>query len=122
MQVESLRIEDGRVYFRLLVHNRNDHVLYLSEAAVAMRIDDIELFNAAWQLDLDMGPRGRELISLDASAMQAAAEILSALGPSDAAGIPFELSAEFVIEDMRDAEIGQRGFLHPVPGQPGVFR
>ena len=110
------------VYFRLLVHNRNDHVLYLSEAAVAMRIDGIELFNAAWQLDLDMGPRGRELISLDASAMQAAAEILSALGPSDAAGVPFELSAEFVIEDMRNAEIGQRGFLHPVPGQPGVFR
>ncbi|HMB40219.1 MAG TPA: hypothetical protein VKO85_14160 [Wenzhouxiangellaceae bacterium] len=122
LQVESLRIEDGMVYFRLLVHNRNDHVLYLSEAAVAMRIDGIELFNAAWQLDLDMGPRGRELISLDASAMQAAAEILSALGPSDAAGVPFELSAEFVIEDMRNAEIGQRGFLHPVPGQPGVFR
>ena len=54
--------------------------------------------------------------------MQAATEILPALGSSDTAGVPFELSAEFVIADMRDAEIGQRGFLHPVPGQPGEFR
>jgi len=122
LQVESLRIEDGKVYFRLLVHNRNDHVLYLSEAAVAMRIDGAELFNAAWQLDLDMGPRGRELVSLDAAAVQPAAEALSAAGSSSPAGVPFELSAEFVIADMRDAEIGQRGFLHPVPGQPGEFR
>ncbi len=122
LQVENLRIEDGMVYFRLLVHNRNDHVLYLSEAAVAMRIDGNELFNAAWQLDLDMSPRGRELVSLDATAMPAAAGILSSVRPSDVAGVPFELSAEFVIEDMRDAEISQRGFLHPVPGQPGEFR
>lgn len=122
LQVESLRVEDGKVHFRLLVHNRNDHVIYLSEAAVAMRIDGAELFNAAWQLDLDMGPRGRELVSLDATAMQAAAELLSDGAPTSPAGVPFELSAEIVIADMRDAEIGQRGFLHPVPGQPGEFR
>ncbi|MBL37162.1 MAG: hypothetical protein CMP07_02015 [Xanthomonadales bacterium] len=122
LQVENLRIEDGVVHFRLLVHNRNDHVLYLSEAAVAMRIDGTELFNAAWQLDLDMGPRGRELVTLDAPATPAGAEILSAAGQSGRAGLPFELSSAFVIEDMRDAEIGQKGFLHPVPGQPGEFR
>lgn len=122
LQVESLRIDDGTVHFRLLIHNRNDHVLYLSEAAVAMRVDGSELFNAAWQLDLDMGPRGRELVSLDAPALAAAADILSAPDRFGDAGVPFELSAEFVIEDMRDAEIGQRGFLHPVPGQPGEFR
>jgi len=122
LQVENLRIEDGMVYFRLLVHNRNDHVLYLSEAAVAMRIDGAELFNASWQLNLDMSPRGRELVSLDAPARPATAKILSALGQSHAAGVPFELSSEFVIEDMRDSEINQEGFLHPVPGQPGEFR
>lgn len=122
LQVESLRIDDGTVHFRLLIHNRNDHVLYLSEAAVAMRVDGSELFNAAWQLDLDMGPRGRELVSLDAPALKAAADILSTPDGFVGAGVPFELSAEFVIEDMRDAEIGQTGFLHPVPGQPGEFR
>lgn len=122
IQVESLRIEDDTVYFRLLVHNRNDHVLYLSEATVTMRIDGSELFNAAWQLDLDMSPRGRELISLDAPAMQAAAKILPGPGPSNTTGVPFELSAELVFGDMRNAEVDQRGFLHPVPGQPGEFR
>lgn len=122
LQVESLRIQDGMVYFRLLVHNLNDHVVYLSEATVSMRIDGTELFNAARQLDLDMGPRGRELISLDAPAGPAAAEILSGLGQSAGAGIPFELSGEFVIEGMGDAQIDQKGFLHPVPGQPGAFR
>lgn len=122
LQVESLRIENDTVHFRLLVHNRNDHVLYLSEAAVAMRIDGAELFNAAWQLDLDMGPRGRELVSLDAPAVPAGAEILATFDRSDRSGVPFELSAELVIDDMRDAEIGQKGFLHPVPGQPGQFR
>lgn len=122
LQVENLRIEDGTVHFRLLVHNRNDHVLYLSEVAVAMRIDGTELFNAAWQLDLDMGPRGRELVTLDAPAMPAGVETLSAFGSSGSTGVPFELSSAFVIEGMRDAEIGQSGFLHPVPGQPGEFR
>lgn len=122
IQVESLRIEDGVVHFRLLVHNRNDHVLYLSEAAVAMRIDGTELFNAAWQLDLDMGPRGRELVSLDAEATPAATTILAALGDSGEDSVSFELSSEIVIDGQRDAEIGQKGFLHPVPGQPGEFR
>ena len=69
-----------------------------------------------------MGPRGRELVTLDAPATPAGAEILSAAGQSGRAGLPFELSSAFVIEDMRDAEIGQKGFLHPVPGQPGEFR
>lgn len=122
LQVESLRIENGTVYFRLLLHNRNDHDLYLSEAAVAMRIDGTELFNAAWQLDLDMGPRGRELVSLDAPALPDAAERVLADAGRDEAGVPFELSSEIVIEGQRDAEIGQNGFLHPVPGQPGEFR
>lgn len=122
LQVENLRIEDGVVHFRLLVHNRNDHVIYLSEAAVAMRIKGVELFNAAWQLDLDMGPRGRELVSLDAPAMPTAADILLAPEATVEAGVPFELTSEIVIRDMRDAEIGQTGFLHPVPGQPGEFR
>jgi hypothetical protein len=122
LQVENLRIHDGMVHFRLLVHNRNDHALYLSQAAVAMRIDGTELFNAAWQLDLDMGPRGRELVSLDAPAMPAAAEILLTLAQSGRTNVPFELSSDIVIENMRNAEIGQKGFLHPVPGQPGEFR
>jgi len=122
LQVENLSIKDGTVYFRLLVHNRNDHVLYLSEAAVEMRIDGTELFDAAWQLDLDIGPRGRELVSLDTPARPAAASILSARGQAGDTGVPFELASEFVIENMRDSEISQKGFLHPVPGQPGEFR
>lgn len=122
IQVENLRIEEGVVYFRLLVHNRNDHAIYLSKAAAAMRINGAELFNAAWQLDLDMGPRGRELISLEAPAAPAAAGVLVTPDAAGNTGLPFELSSEIVIEGMRDAEIGQTGFLHPVPGQPGEFR
>lgn len=120
--VESLRVEDGMAYFRLLVHNRNDHDLFLESAAIAMRIDDAELFNAAWQLDLDIGPRGRELVSLDAPAFPIAAEVLSALGQSSGANVRFAMSSEIAIEGQRDAEIRQDGFLHPVPGQPGHFR
>lgn len=122
LQVESLRIENGTVHFRLLVHNRNDHVLYLSEAGVAMRVDGTGLFDAAWRVDLDMGPRGRELVSLDAAARPAGVDILAAIEQSGRSSVPFELSSEIVIEGQRDAEISQQGFLHPVPGQPGVFR
>lgn len=122
LQVESLRVEDGMVHFRLLVHNRNDHVIFLSKAAVAMRIEGLELFNAAWDLDLDMGPRGRELVSLDAPAMPGGAGVLETVEQSGRLSAPFELSSEIMIDGQRDAEIGQEGFLHPVPGQPGVFR
>ncbi|MEX0916235.1 MAG: hypothetical protein WD397_00770 [Wenzhouxiangellaceae bacterium] len=120
--VESLRVDDDLVHFRLLVHNRNDHDLYLESAAMAMRVDDTELFNAAWELDLKISPRGRELVSLDAPAMPIAAEILLTLAQSRGANVRFELSSEISIEGQRDAKIGQEGFLYPVPGQPGHFR
>ncbi|HKL50539.1 MAG TPA: hypothetical protein VJ908_05185 [Wenzhouxiangellaceae bacterium] len=122
LQVENLRIEDGTVHFRLLVHNRNDHVLFLSRAAVAMRVDGTELFNAAWQLDLDMGPRGRELVRLDAPAMPSGAAILEAIERSGDDSVPFELASEIVIDGQRDAETVQQGFLHPVPGMAGEYR
>lgn len=122
LQIENLRIDGGIVHFRLLLHNRNDHVLYLSEANITMRIDETDLFDAAWRLDLDMSPRGRELISLDAPALTVAAERLLANAGRGAAGVPFELSSEIVIEGQKKAEIEHTGFLHPVPGQPGEFR
>lgn len=120
--VESLRVEDGMAYFRLLVHNRNDHDVFLESAAIAMRIDDAELFNAAWQLDLDIGPRGRELVRLDAPALPVAAKRLAALAQSSGANVRFAMTSEIAIQGQRDAEIEQDGFLHPVPGQPGHFR
>lgn len=122
LQVESLRVDEGTVYFRLLLHNRNDHDIFLSEANVGMRIDGSELFSDTWQLDLDVGPRGRELVSLDAPARQEAADLLSTAGSSGAGGMPFELAAEILMDSMRNAEISVKGFLHPVPGQPGTFR
>lgn len=122
LQVENLRIDGDVVRFRLLVHNRNDHELLLESASAAMRIDGAELFNAAWELHLDISPRGRELVRLDAAAMPAGVEALAGLGGSSRDGIEFELSSEIVIEGQRDAKTVQEGFLYPVPGQPGHFR
>ncbi|MBS3822546.1 MAG: hypothetical protein KGY53_01465 [Wenzhouxiangellaceae bacterium] len=122
LQVESLRIENDRVHFRLLVHNRNDHELLLQSAAMSMRIGNAELFDAAWELDLDIGARGRELVRLDAPAMPIGAEILTGLGASPGTSVEFELSSNIAIDGQRDAETVQEGFLFPVPGQAGQFR
>lgn len=122
LQVESLRIEQEVVHIGLLVHNRNDHSLFIEKAVVAMRIDGDELFNAGWRLDLDIGPRGRELVGLEAPAMQPAAGRLSDIGATPGTGVAYELSSEIVLGGQRDARKGQQGFLYPVPGQPGHYR
>jgi len=122
VDVESLRVENDTVYFRVLMHNRNDHELFIESAAMAMRIDAAGLFDSAWQLDLDIAPRGRELVSLDAPAMPIAAELLEAIQGSPGASVQFALSGKIVIEGQGDAELEREGFLYPVPGQPGQFR
>lgn len=122
LQVESLRMDGEEVHLGLRIHNRNDHELVLHSAAMEMRVNDNELFNATHELALDIGPRGRELVRLDAPALPSGAKILNAPQPSPDASFEFELSSEIVIDGQKDAKNVEQGFLYPVPGQPGHFR
>lgn len=122
VRVESLWIEGERVNLSLRIHNRNDHPLLLESVAVAMRIKDAELFDASRALDLDISPRGRELVRMDAPALPGGAQLLTRVKSSPEAGLEFELSSEITIDDQKDAKSVDQGFLYPVPGQPGHFR
>jgi hypothetical protein len=122
LQVESLQMEGDTVHLGVRIHNRNDHALMLQSAAMEMRVNNHELFNATRELALDIGPRGRELVRLNAPALPAGAKILDAWHSSPGASFEFELSSEVVIDGQKDAKNVEQGFLYPVPGQPGHFR
>lgn len=123
LQVESLRMDAGVAHLALLVHNRNDHAMLLESAMLDMRIDGAELFSATRELALDISPRGRERITLDAPALPEGAQILDGSQRSRTGkGLQFELSSQFLIDGQRDAQDTWQGFLYPVPGQPGHFR
>lgn len=122
VKVESLRLEGGSVRLGLRIDNHNDHELLVESAAVAMRVNDIELFDTARRLELDISPRGRELVHLDAPVLPGGAQLLERLERSPGPQIEFELSSELVIDGQKDAENVEQGFLYPVPGQPGHFR
>jgi hypothetical protein len=122
VKVDSLRIENGRVHLGLHMHNRNDHELLLQSAAIAMRVNDIELLDSVRALELDISPRGRELVHLDAPALPGGAQLLTGLETSPGASIEFELSSDITIDGQKNATSVEQGFLFPVPGQPGHFR
>lgn len=122
VKVESLRIESGRVNLGLRIHNHNDHELLLQSVAIAMHVSDVELFDSTRRLALDIGPRGREVVQLDAPLLPDGARLLSRLEGSRGTHIEFELSSEIMIDGQKDAKSVDQGFLYPVPGQPGQFR
>ena len=122
LQVENLALERSRVELGLILHNRNDHPIAVTGAQLTMRVEGELLFEENWTLALDIGPRLRERVRLDAAAGEDAVGRLKEIAAERDASISYRLTGELRIDGADDSERSVRGFLHPVPGQPGQFR
>lgn len=122
LQVENLALAASRVELGLILHNRNDHPITVTGAQLTMRVEGELLLDEDWPLTLDIGPRLREHVRLEASARSNAVRRLEDITVERDASIAFRLTGELRIDGINDSERSMRGFLHPVPGQPGHFR
>ncbi|MGK7294928.1 MAG: LEA type 2 family protein [Candidatus Wenzhouxiangella sp. M2_3B_020] len=122
LQVENLALEPSRVELGLILHNRNDHPITVTGAQLTMRVEGELLLDEDWPLALDIGPRLREHVRLEASARGDAVRRLENIMAERDASIAFRLTGELRIDGIDDSGRSVRGFLHPVPGQPGQFR
>ncbi|MDT8409290.1 MAG: hypothetical protein RQ741_06800 [Wenzhouxiangellaceae bacterium] len=122
LELESLELENSVASARLLVHNRNDETLFIESASLSLELEDSELFSDSWPLRLDIGSRGRENVRLQSRASDRGAARLGALDRGEAASVAYRLLGELVLSNQSNVKVEQRGFLHPVPGQPGRYR
>ena len=116
--LESVTIVDQQVQLNLLIENRNDIVVGLQAANLRMSFDETMLFETEWSTSLDLDPRGRESLRIT---IDAEAEGLALLQSTETARA-YELRGLLQFEDLQDFPVNLRGFLHPVPGQPGRYR
>ena len=83
-----------------------------------MMLDDTALFEHASPTTLEVDPRGRELLQMRLNAQFEGLDRLNNIETSQA----YRLEGELQFEELRDYPVRLRGFLHPVPGQPGRYR
>lgn len=118
VSLESVAVVDRRIEINLLIENRNDHVIVLHTSDVQMAFDDTLLFETVSSGSLDIGPRGRESLRIATEAYGEGLELLQSTETARA----YQLRGLLEFEDLRSYPLNLRGFLHPVPGQPGRYR
>ncbi|MEM7052974.1 MAG: hypothetical protein AAF446_00355, partial [Pseudomonadota bacterium] len=117
LSLESVTIVDRQVRVNLLVENRNDHLIMLQSADLIMRLGETVLFENASPRTLEIDPRGRESLQMMLNVNFDGLDQLQRIETSQA----YELEGKLQFENLRDYPLRLRGFLHPVPGQPGRF-
>ena len=118
VSLESVTIIDQRIELNLLIENRNDHVIVLHTSDLRMSFEDTQLFETVWSSTLDIDPRGRESLRITTDADSEGLDLLQGTETARA----YRLRGLLQFEDLSSYPLNLRGFLHPVPGQPGRYR
>ena len=118
LSLESVTVVDRQLQINLMIENRNDDSIFLEAVDLQMVLGDTPLFEHASPRTLEIDPRGREALELVLNANYDGLEILNAIETSQV----YRLEGKLEFSDIRDYPVRLRGFLHPVPGQPGRYR
>jgi len=122
VQPESLMLRDDAARLSVRIDNLNDHAIELEQLQLTLRFDpDTEFTTTDWPLALDIGPRGRDVVTRPVTIPPSARARLEALRDQNSSS-SLELRYSAKVRGQRAAKGGQRVFLHPVPGQPDQFR
>ena len=128
--LEGLERQNEQITLLLGLRNINDRTLPLTEVKVELSSGDDQIVTARHQPDFEIGPRGREVFSLRASGEPAGLALLDRFSPGagerngreQPGPINWTMQVHLTDDRGRTRTTEARGFLHPVPGQPGRFR
>ena len=128
--LDGLQREDDQVILSLGLRNINDQALPLSELEVRLSVGGGLLLNVVHLPDFEIGPRGREVLTLrgrgDAAGLQVLERLESAAGRGTDQGLAsstdFAMTVRLANARGRSRTAEVSGFVHPVPGRPGRFR
>jgi hypothetical protein len=122
VQLENLRLDDGRARIGVLLHNPNDHPIQVRTVELEMSVAGNRLFSDRWSVMLDIGARGRERLGLETRGELVAARQLAELDGRPDARTRYRLRAAIGLAEEEPVAREREGYLHPVPGQPGSYR
>ncbi len=104
----------------VMIRNVNDLRLEADAVSLRLHVDGRLLAQVDAQIvELNLPPRGREILRIEALAMADAVAALDELAGGQRRNLPWDLELYF---DGRRGRVEASGFLHAVPGQPGRFR
>jgi len=120
--VDGMTREGDRIMVDLALRNVNDEALELAVVDLELRLDETPPATGRKETPLRISARGREVLELALEAGPAARARLDALEAGEAPGLRWQMNLVLVAAGGKRLETETRGWLHPVPGQPGRFR
>lgn len=128
--LDALERQGERITLFVGLRNINDGPLPLGEVEVRLRIDGVGLVSVVQAPEIEIGPRGREVLTLRGRGDAEGLTVLDRLdprsaganGPSALNNLSWHMELRLADERGRSRTAEISGFLHPVPGQPGRFR
>ncbi|TVR94898.1 MAG: hypothetical protein EA418_09130 [Wenzhouxiangellaceae bacterium] len=122
VMLETLSLDGEGVVLQLAVRNINDTRLQINRVNVELRLDSAAAASLnSVPVDVQIPPRGRDMLHFEAMLEPRAVELLAALENNDRNSVGWQIEITFDPDRGRQRSEGS-GFLHPVPGQPGRFR
>ncbi|MEM1080605.1 MAG: hypothetical protein AAGH65_03400 [Pseudomonadota bacterium] len=118
LALESVSIETSGIELNLLIENRNDSAILVTYAELSLELEGTPIINAQGTVNLDISPRGRESLSITLPPEPGGEQALQRIDRS----ARYQLMGRLEFQSLDRHEIEVRGFLHPVPGQPGRYR
>lgn len=118
----QLMAQDEVLQLELVVLNHNDGPRQLAGLKVQFGVDELPQTEASQTLALDISARGREIVRLQLPLEASSRARLEALSGGELSRLPWQLEAEFIMENTRNHQARASGWLYRVPGQPGRFR
>lgn len=128
VQLDGLALVDALVQLDIGIRNVNDRPLELSQVVLLLELDDGPVTQRTpHRFDLNVSARGREVIRLESDIDERGQRLLEELSAGERNSLAYRLELEFDGQRRRQRQRQlddtiARGFLHPVPGQPGRFR
>lgn len=130
VRIDSLERHNGEITLVLGLRNVNDRPLPLNEVRMQLRLNEEALLDLTHTPDIEISPRGREVLRVRGPGLPAGQAILDQMNPESAAAralgelssATWRLDLNLTDERGRERATEASGFLHPVPGQPDRFR
>lgn len=120
--IDGVTRDGDRIIVDLALRNVNDRAMELSAVEIQLRLDEKPPAAGRKETMLRISARGREVLAVVLDVEPVLQSRLDALEAGEVPGLPWQMDLVLVGADGKRRETDARGWLHPVPGQPGRFR
>lgn len=123
VDLDGVVVDGDRAELQLLLHNRNDHPVFVERLAIELTDPAGRTIAAGdWPLALDIGPSNRDPAVLDATLSEAGIRLLTRPTAAARHSTELHMTLDIKVRGRRSNRTVETLYLDPAPGQPGRFR